>query len=116
MVKAYKKYSKKGVTFLAISLLGEDTQTVRAVMRKHNVQFPFLLDPKGETYRRYGGVQVPPGTCPTNPQFFITNKGRIAYATHFPGTPEPEIWKALDKLIIPAKDEAPKEHPGEHPR
>jgi peroxiredoxin len=99
MVKAHDNYVKKEVTFLAISLLGEDTQTVREVVGKYSLPFSFLSDSQGETYRKFGGMQISPGTCPTNPQFFIINKGKVAYATHFPGTPALGIWTSLDKLI-----------------
>ncbi|MBI2842278.1 MAG: TlpA family protein disulfide reductase [Armatimonadetes bacterium] len=111
VVKAHKNYAKKGVTFLAVSLLGDDKETVLSVVRKHKVTFPFLIDPKVEVYPRYGGVKVPPGTCPTNPQLFILDKGKVAYATHFPGAPEAELWKTIDKLIRPSEGKSPQEHP-----
>ena len=44
--RMHKTYSKKGVTFLAISLLGDDTRAVREVVTKYRIPFPFLLDPK----------------------------------------------------------------------
>jgi len=113
--KALQDYGGKDVTFLAVSLLGGDTNAVRTVVRKYGASFPFLIDTTGDAYRLFGGAKVPPGVCPLSPQFFILNEGTVAYATHFPGTPDSDIRKRLDELIKVDEPKAPEgPSPGRH--
>ncbi len=104
-----RRYAAKGVSVLAVSLLGGDTTTVSSIARKQRVTFPMLIDPEGRVYEQYGGVKVPPGTCPANPQFFIIDNGLIAYAAHFPGAPIDEIRKEVDSLIGARKPHPPRD-------
>ena len=55
-------YSAWGVSVLAVSLLGDDTTTVRTIARKYDIPFPLLIDPKASIYEKYGGLMIPPGT------------------------------------------------------
>jgi peroxiredoxin len=114
--KAHQDYGGKDVTFLAVSLLGGDTNTVRTVVRKYGATFPFLIDTTGDAYRLFGGAKVPPGVCQLSPQFFILNEGKVAYATHFPGTPESDIRERLDELIKAGESKAPEGPSPERPR
>ncbi len=117
------RYADRGVSVIAISLLGDDTTTVRKIAKEYTVPFTFLIDPKASVYENYGGTEIPPGTCPVNPQFFVVNQGIITYATHFPGASRNEIRAEVEKAIALAglKDTtgSASEHPAdksEHPR
>lgn len=113
VAKINRDYSGKGVTVLAISLLGSDTATVSDVVRNQKTTFPFLIDPEGEVYEQYGGVKLPPGACPANPQLFILDSGKVAFAKHFPGASKDELCAVLDRINDSGKP-APSEHPAEH--
>jgi len=93
------RYSDRGLSVIAVSLLGDDTTTVRQIAKKFTVPFQFLIDPKASIYEKYGGTKIQPGTCPVNPQFFVVNQGIVTYATHFPGAPEAEIRTEVEKAI-----------------
>ena len=113
VAKIDRDYSRKGVIVLAVSLLGSDTATVGDVIRNQKTTFPFLIDPEGEVYEQYGGVKLPPGTCPANPQLFILDSGKVAFAKHFPGALTDELRGVLDRINDSGKP-APSEHPAEH--
>ncbi|MEW5702170.1 MAG: peroxiredoxin family protein [Candidatus Zixiibacteriota bacterium] len=104
-----RRYAPKDVSIMAVSLLGGDTATVSRIAGQHRVTFPMLIDPRGKVYEQYGGVKVHPGTCPANPQFFIVDKGLIAYATHFPGAPIDEIRNKVDSLIRARIPDSPRD-------
>lgn len=105
-----RKYRGKHVSVMVVSLLGDDTVAVSEVVHRLGATFPFLIDPAGTLYEQYGGVTVPPGTCPSNPQFFILNKGIVTYATHFPGAPIDEIQRRIAGLLSSAEPKAEPEH------
>jgi peroxiredoxin len=89
-------YKRKGIEIVAVSVLGEDRQTVEEVLRKNNVSFQFLYDPKGESIERYSGKYVE-GTCPLKNMFIIERGGRISYASHLPGIDAKELSGQLEK-------------------
>jgi len=90
-------YKEKGIDIVAVSVLGEDRKTVDDVMRKNNVTFQFLYDPKGEATELYSGKYVE-GTCPLKNIFIIERGGRINYASHLPGIDEKELSSQLEKV------------------
>ena len=97
VLKLKSLYEKKGIDVVAVSVLGEDRETVEDVMREYNVAFRFLYDPAGEATARYSGKYVE-GTCPLKNIFVIERGGKIAFASHLPGTDQQELTNQLDKV------------------
>ncbi len=96
--KLKSQYEKKGVAVVEVSVLGEDRDTAKNVIRKKNVTFRFLYDPKWEAIEKYSGEYVP-GTCPMENIFIIERGGKIAYAAHFPGVDEKELSSHLNEAM-----------------
>jgi peroxiredoxin len=82
---------------LAISLLGEDRQTIDAGKEKLSFRFPVLLDPDGKICRDFVGSYVP-ASCPAQNLFIVGSDGNIKYETHYPGSPLKDIVSALEGL------------------
>ena len=90
-------YQKKDVDVAAVSMLGEDRATVEEVMRKNNIAFRFLYDPKGQATERFSGKYVE-GTCPLKNIYVIERGGKIIYASHLPGATEQELNQQLERV------------------
>jgi len=80
---------------LAVSLLGEDRQTINAVKDSLSFDFPVLLDPDGKICIDFVGGYVP-ASCPAKNLFVIGSDGNIKYETHYPGSPLKDIVSALE--------------------
>ncbi len=91
------RYEKKGIDVVAVSVLGEDRKTVEDVVRKNEVTFWFLYDPKSEATKRYSGKYIQ-GTCPLKNIFVIQRRGKITYAGHLPGADPPALEKELNNI------------------
>jgi peroxiredoxin len=91
-------YEKKGIGFVAVSVLGKDRQHVEDVMARNKVSFPFLYDPAGDATKLYSGQYVE-GTCPLKNIFVIEKGGKILFSRHLPGTSEQELITQLDKAV-----------------
>lgn len=90
-------YEKKGIDVVAVSILGEDRETVENVIRKNKVSFQFLYDRKGEATEQYSGTYVQ-GTCPLKNIFIIEKGGKIAYASHLSGIKVNELTNMLNEI------------------
>lgn len=91
-------YEKKGIEVVAVSMIGEDRETVKNVISKKKVTFRFLYDPKNEATELYSGGERP-GVCPLRNIFIIQKDGKIAYAGRYPGTQEAEIISQLNEAM-----------------
>lgn len=94
MKSLYKKYSEKGVQFLAIAI--DDPKTVSRVgsfVKSHNYPYKILLDTNGEVIHLYQS-KVPPYTV------LIDKEGQIVY-THvgYRMGDEKELEKQLENLM-----------------
>jgi len=100
----YRADIKPQAELLAVSLLGEDKETVAKISKKLKIQFPILLDPQGKTCEDYIGEYVE-GTCPLANLFVIDRQGIIEYETHYPGYAEMEIIAEIKTSIERANGE-----------
>lgn len=91
------EYEKKGVEFVAVSVLGKDRKTVETVMKDNKVTFRFLYDPAGAATTMYSGKYVE-GTCPLKNIFIIEKGGKIMFASHLPGVQMNELTSQLNKI------------------
>lgn len=98
MERIKNQYSEKGIEVLAVSVLGDDRETVENVVDEMKTTFRFLLDPKGVATKLYSGAYHP-GYCPMQNIFITDKKGDITYVSHYPGIEEDEIMKELDKTL-----------------
>lgn len=87
MERLKSQYEKKGVEFVAVSVLGRDRKTVESVMTRHKVSFRFLYDPDGKATASYAGRFVE-ATCPLKNIYIIRKGGEIAFMSHLPGVDE----------------------------
>jgi len=94
----YKADIKPQAELLAVSLLGEDRETVAKISKKLKFQFPILFDPKGKTCEEYVGEYVE-AACPLANFFVIDRQGVIKYETHYPGYVEKETIAAVKASI-----------------
>ena len=94
-------YENREVSIVAISVLGEDRETVETIIKKNNITFQFLYDPHGKAMEIYSGKYIP-GTCPMKNIFIISREGKIAFASHLPGI---ETNKIIEQLNIVMKGE-----------
>jgi peroxiredoxin len=94
----YRADIKPRAELLAVSLLGEDKETVAKISKKLKLQFPILLDPKGKTCEDYVGQYVK-ASCPLMNLFVIDRQGVIKYETHYPGYEEAEALSAIRAAI-----------------
>ncbi|OGX14189.1 MAG: hypothetical protein A2351_04915 [Omnitrophica bacterium RIFOXYB12_FULL_50_7] len=97
LLRLRSQYETKDIEIVAVSLLGENRETVEAVIRKNKVTFPFLYDPKGAVTELYSGKYVP-ATCPLKNIYLVRKGGKIVWASHLPGADEKELSSQLDKL------------------
>jgi peroxiredoxin len=98
-VKTLKsQYEKKGVEFVAVSVLGKDRETVESVMKENNVNFRFLYDPDGKATASYAGRFVE-ATCPLKNIYVIRKGGTIAFMSHLPGVDGRELIAQIDKTL-----------------
>ena len=94
--EVYMKH-KKSAELLAVSQLGRDTKTVKKVIGKLKISFPFLIDPEGVVCRLYSGGYIP-DTCPLNNIYFIDKNGILKAVTHYPGLSKEELEKNIKML------------------
>ena len=99
MEKIKNIYDKKEIKVIAISVLGEDRNTVKNEIQKNKITLRFLYDPKGKVTKLFSGKYYP-GTCPLKNIFVISKEGKILYADHYPGTEESEIMEVLEMIKI----------------
>jgi peroxiredoxin len=92
------EYEKKGVEFVAVSVLGKDRETVENVMKKNGVNFRFLYDPDGKATASYAGRFVE-ATCPLKNIYVIKKGGTIAFMSHLPGVDGRELVSQIDKTL-----------------
>jgi peroxiredoxin len=98
-VKVLKsEYEKKGVEFVAVSVLGKDRKTVENVMKENKVNFRFLYDPDGKATASYAGRFVE-ATCPLKNIYVIKKGGAIAFMSHLPGVDGRELVSQIDKTL-----------------
>jgi peroxiredoxin len=98
-VKVLKsEYEKKGVEFVAVSVLGKDRKTVENVMKENGVNFRFLYDPDGSATASYAGRFVE-ATCPLKNIYVIGKGGTIAFMSHLPGVDGRELVSQIDKTL-----------------
>ncbi|HEY4716604.1 MAG TPA: peroxiredoxin family protein [bacterium] len=97
MEKIKNIYEKKGIEVVAISVLGEDRNTVENAIQQNKITLRFLYDPKGRVTELFSGKYYP-GTCPLKNIFIIGKEGKILYANHYPGTEESEIMNTLEMI------------------
>ena len=91
-------YSEKETEVIAVSVLGDDRETVENTVEEKKTTFKFLLDPRGVATKLYSGAYHP-GSCPLQNIFIIDKGDKITYASHYPGTEQDEIMKQLDKAL-----------------
>lgn len=96
--KLKSMYESKGVSVVAISVLGKDRETVETLIKKYNTTFQFLYDPHGSTTEIYSGKYIP-GTCPMKNIFIISRSSKIAFASHLPGIEVNELIEQLNNVI-----------------
>lgn len=89
------QYEKKGVEFVAVSVLGKDRRTVESVMKGHKVSFRFLYDPDGKATASYAGRFVE-ATCPLKNIYVIKKGGTIAFMSHLPGVDGRTLTAQID--------------------
>jgi len=94
----YSAEIKPNAELLAVSLLGEDKETVASIRNKLKFRFPILFDPQGKTCEDYVGEYVE-ASCPAVNLFVIDRQGTIRYETHFPGHSESEAISMLKTLF-----------------
>jgi peroxiredoxin len=69
MEALYKEYSRRGLVVLAVNFR-ESRGEIRPFYKEHNLSFPALLDPGGETFARYETWSLPT-------TFLIDKRGQI---------------------------------------
>lgn len=99
----YQTDIKPQAELLAISLLGDNQETVEAVFDTLKFGFPILFDPKGNTCKDYVGTYVP-ASCPITNLFVIDRNGIIRHETHYPGFPLTDAIALLSGLFSPKED------------
>lgn len=90
-------YEKKGIKVIAVSVLGEDRQTVESIIQEKNITLRFLYDPEGEVADLFSGRHYP-GACPLKNIFLIGKDTKIIYTDHYPGIYESELKEQLNKI------------------
>lgn len=100
----YLKEIKPQAELLAISLLGDDRETVESVLDTLKFSFPILIDPEGKTCKDYVGTYVP-ASCPITNLFVVDRQGLIRYETHYPGFALTDVIKLLHKISLTTKVE-----------
>lgn len=91
-------YKKKGVAFVAISMLGDDRKTAESIMKQHKVDYPVLYDPTGSATKQWSGKYIP-GTCPLQNIFVIRPGGMITLADHLPGVEISDLEKEIANAL-----------------
>jgi len=91
-------YENRGVEVVAISVLGEDKNTVENIIQQNKVTLRFLFDPEGKVTELSNGKYYP-GTCPLKNIFIIRKDKKILYADHYPGIEESEIKDSLERIL-----------------
>ena len=89
---------RDSLEIVAVSVLGEDEETVRNVISELGVGFPFLIDADGMVIRLYSGGYTP-NSCPVNNIFFIDRKGTIVETSHYPGLPQEDLEEHVRRLL-----------------
>lgn len=96
MERIKNQYSEKETEVIAVSVLGDDRETVETTIAEKKTTFRFLIDPRGVATKLYSGAYHP-GSCPLQNIFITDKNGIITYVSHYPGMEEDEIIKELDK-------------------
>src|SRR3989338_3337912 len=97
LLRLRSQVETKDIEIVAVSVLGEDRETVEAVVRTNKITFPFLYDPKGAVTELYSGKYVP-ATCPMTNIYLVRKDGKIVFASHLPGADEKELSSQLDEI------------------
>ena len=99
----YLREIRPKAELLAISLLGDDFQTVEMTSNELNYSFPMLIDPDGASCKDYIGTYVR-ASCPISNLFVIDRHGMIRYESHFPGLSLKEVIELLKELSNKSTD------------
>lgn len=72
MQEIYNQYKENGIIVLAVDVWG-DSDHARTYRDVHNLTYPMLVDPKGSTFKKYGGTNM----FPVN--YFVDADGNILF-------------------------------------
>lgn len=97
MEKIKHTYEKKGIKVAAVSVLGEDRETVGKIIYQKSISLRFLYDQKGEVTNLFSGSHYP-GTCPLKNIFLIGKDRRVIYTDRYPGVDESKLKEQLNKI------------------
>ncbi len=89
---------KDSLEIVAVSVLGEDQDTVRNVISELGVGFPFLIDADGMVSKLYSGGYTP-NSCPVKNIFFIDRRGTIVETSHYPGLSQEDLQERVRRLL-----------------
>lgn len=95
--KLFHKY-KNDIVILAISILGNDVESVRKVKTRHNFSFPLLLDPNDQVEKKWGYKHYL-GLCPLKNTLIQNREGTIVYEKHLSTVSEQEFEEKLLQII-----------------
>lgn len=88
----YRRLKTRGLELLAVNV-AQDRDTAAAFVEPLGISYPVLLDPEGETARRYG-VKALPVT------WFVDRRGRLA--GKILGEATPEAFEAQARPLLEA--------------
>lgn len=101
-IRLRAEYQKRGVEFVAVSMLGNDRKTAEGIIKQYHVPYPVLYDPTGSASQRWSGKYVK-GTCPLQNIFVIAKDGRILLADHLPGIDIADLTDAIKGTLETGK-------------
>lgn len=97
--KLHDRYGRD-VAFIAVSILGEDRATPRAVCGRYDLSFPLLIDPMDEVSRTLGFAHAK-DACPLRNIIVFGADRRIRFKHHFSAVSE----KVFEQVLMEVADD-----------